>query len=257
MLMTPTPPLDDGFVRLGRVAELFARERDDTTADDVMDAFKRAIFVGELTRDNAGLHMEITVPRCTLPPVVAAMTVIPRALYAVNRSTVASVLMCADALPGERRDWEKLFDIGDLNSDRELPYTTLATIPLRDYPELGRRELEALLVSKPRLGAWLAAQCLPGSSPILGEVWSSQARLGGCSSPVSPPPESRGRPHKRAWPRVVQLVRELHRAHPKWQKKQVAFEAWTLARQEFSEDALPSVGTIQRDMVQILGGGSA
>ena len=46
-------------------------------------------------------------------------------------------------------------------------------------------------------------------------------------------------------------------AHPEWQKKQLAFEAWALARQEFPEDALPSVGTIQRDMVAILGGGSA
>ena len=50
-------------------------------------------------------------------------------------------------------------------------------------------------------------------------------------------------------------LRELHRAHPDWRKKQLAFEARALARQEFPEDALPSVGTIQRDMVAILGGG--
>ena len=234
MMMTHIPPFDDGCVRLGRAAELIARDRDDATPDDVMDAFKRAIFTGEMDHNSAGLQMEIMVPRCTLPPDVAAMAVRPRALYGVNRCTVVSVLMCADALPGARSDWERLFDIAVPNRDEELPYVTLARIPYRDYPESGRRELEALLVSKAKLGAWLAARRM---MPLL--------------------PEPRGRPHKPAWPRVVELVRELHRAHPDWQKKQLAFEAWSLARQEFPEDALPSVGTIQRDMVAILGGGSA
>lgn len=231
-MMTHIPPFDDGHVRLGRAAELIARERDDATPGDIMDAFKRAIFAGELNHDSAGLQMEIEVPRCTLPPEVAAMTVRPRALYGVNRSTVASVLMCADALPGERADWERLLYGPD--RDEELPYFTLARIPFRDYPEIGRRELEALLVAKVKLSAWLAARRM-----------------------ASLLPEPRGRPHKPAWPRVVELVRELHRAHPEWQKKQLAFEAWTLARQEFPEDAMPSVGTIQRDMVAILGEGSA
>jgi hypothetical protein len=230
------PPLNDGLVRLGRMAEVIARERDDATADDIMDAFKGAIFLGELNHESAGLHMEIEVPRCTLPPEVAELSVIPRALYGANRCTVFSVLMCADALPGVRADWERLLDRAAPDCDEELPYVTLARIPFRDYPAAGRRELEALLVSKAKLSAWLAMR---GMMPPL------------------PPPEPRGRPHKPAWPRVVELVRELHSAHPDRQKKQLAFEAWTLARKEFPEDALPSVGTIQRDMVAILGGGSA
>jgi hypothetical protein len=222
----------DGYVRLGRAAELIARERDDATPDDLMDAFTRAIFMGELNHDSAGLQMEIVVPRCTLPPEVATMAVRPRALYGANRGTVASVLLCADALPGPRVDWERLFDRAVPDRDEDLPYVTLARIPFRDFPEIGRRELEALLLAKAKLGAWMPARRML-------------------------PPEPRGRPHKPAWPRVVELVRALHRAHPDWQKKQLAFEAWSLARLEFPEDALPSVGTIQRDMVAILGGGSA
>lgn len=224
----------DGLVRLGRVAEVVARARDDATAEGIMDAFKRAIFLGELNHDSAGLHMEIEVPRCTLPPEVAAMRVLPRALYGVNRNTVASVLMCADALPGERSDWERVLYGPD--RDEDLAYVTLARIPFREFPEIGRREFEALLGFKAKLNAWLAARR---------------------TLQTLPSPEPRGRPLKRAWPRVVELVRELHHAHPDWQKKQLAFEAWALARQEFPEDALPSVGTIQRDMVAILGGGSA
>ena len=65
-----------------------------------------------------------------------------------------------------------------------------------------------------------------------------------------------GRPHKPAWPRVVQLVHQLHTDHPDWQKKRLAFEAWQLARREFTEAELPSVATIQRSMVEILGSGS-
>ena len=40
--------------------------------------------------------------------------------------------MCADALPGERADLEKLFDRAVPDPDEELPYVTLARIPFRD-----------------------------------------------------------------------------------------------------------------------------
>ena len=79
---------DDGLLRLGRAAELISHDRIAIAPDDMMEVFKRAIFSGDLTRENAGLHMEIAVPRCTLPPTVAAMAVIPRALHAVNRCEV-------------------------------------------------------------------------------------------------------------------------------------------------------------------------
>jgi hypothetical protein len=247
---------DDGLLRLGRAAELISNDYVAITPDDMMEVFKRAIFAGDLTRENADLHMEITVPRCTLPPMVAAMAVIPRALYAVNRSTVASVSLCANALPGKRNDWERLFDDCDPDHDDKLPYSTLATIPFRDYPEIGRRELEMLLVQTSRLSEWLAVR-QSTSSPCDGNEPLSDGRLTGQSTPAQAALESRGRPQKPSWPRVAQLVRDLARDHPDWQKKQLAFEAWNLARQEFPESELPSVATIQRDMVQILRVGSA
>ena len=247
---------DDGLLRLGRAAELISLDHVALTPDDMMDVFKRAIFSGDFTRESAGLHMEIAVPRCTLPPTVAAMTVIPRALYAVNRSTVASVLLCANALPGKRSDWERLFDDCDPDHDDELPYTTLATIPFRDYSELGRRELSTLLVKTSRLSEWLAArQATP--SPCAATEPTTDGRLAGLRTPAQLAHETRGRPQKPSWPRVAQLVRDLARHHPDWQKKQLAFEAWNLARREFPESDLPSVATIQRDMVQTLRGGSA
>jgi hypothetical protein len=64
-----------------------------------------------------------------------------------------------------------------------------------------------------------------------------------------------GRPQKRAWPRVVELVRQLAAEHRDSQKE-LAGEAWKRASREFSEHELPSEATIQRHMAEILGGGS-
>ncbi|MEQ1697875.1 MAG: hypothetical protein ABL901_18740 [Hyphomicrobiaceae bacterium] len=255
MALIETKPLEDGYVRLGRAAQILARDHDGATTDDIMDAFKRAIFAGALSHDTGGLQMEIAVPRCTLPPVIAGMNVLPKAVYGVNRSTVASVLHCAEGLPGTQSDWYRLFDIGGPDHDPELPYFTLANIPFRDYPEIGRRELEALLISDALLRSWRESRGLP-DAVSLPEPQHVPDAMGSLPPPLAKP-KGQGRPQKRAWPRVVQLVRQLHREHPEWQKKKLAFEAWTLARQEFAKEDMPSVGSIQRDMVAILGGGSA
>ncbi len=252
MSIIETQPLDGGYVRLGRAAEILARDHAGATTDDIMDAFKRAIFAGELSHDNGGLYMEITLPRCTLPPAVSTMTVLPKALYGVNHSTVASVLLCAEGLPGKSSDWDRLFDIAEPNHDSELPYVTLANIPFRDYPAIGRRELEALLIGKALFNNWLESRGLAYATPL--PISPKLQQTMDALAPPGPEPKSLGRPQKRAWPRIIQLVRQLHGEHPDWQKKRFAFEAWTLARQEFAEDDLPSVGSIQRDMVQILSG---
>ena len=70
----------------------------------------------------------------------------------------------------------------------------------------------------------------------------------------TPTMRSQGRPPKAAWPRVVRIVHQLRGEHPDWQKKHLAYEAWQIARTEFSESELPSVATIQRSMAEILGG---
>jgi len=252
MTVMETKPRDDGYVRLGRAAEIIARDHDGVTTDDIMDAFKRAIFAGALSHDNGGLQMEITVPRCTLPPVIASMNLLPKAVYGANRSTVASVLLCGDGLPGTQSDWERLFDIADPERDPELPYLTLANIPFRDFPEIGRREIGALLISNALLRSWRVSRGLADATSLPDSRQSADT-TGSLAKP-EPDAKSQGRPQKRAWPRVIQLVRQLHHEHPDWQKKQLAFEAWMLACQEFAEHDVPSVGSIQRDMVQILGG---
>lgn len=264
---------DGNFVRLRQVATLLAQERPQCAFEDVMDLLKRSVFAGEFeppsfevgeTREDPRnwLHMEIEAPRCVLPAVQAVLSVRPKQLYGVNRSTITSVLLTTDALPGGWVEWEPLLDVSAPPYTAENGFSALAAIPFRDFPESGRRELEALLIPKEKLVPWLKERgwTLPA---FLGRVAARRLapdEVAGrqSSSAETSTSEARpvGRPQKRAWPRVVELVRQLAAEHPDWQKKELAGEAWKRASKEFSEHELPSEATIQRHMAEILGGGS-
>jgi hypothetical protein len=90
-----------------------------------------------------------------LPPDQAALSVRPKQLYGVNRSTVASVLLTTDALPGGWVEWEPLLDASAPPYTAEKGFSALAAIPFRDFPVSGRRELEALLIPIEKLVPWL------------------------------------------------------------------------------------------------------
>jgi hypothetical protein len=253
-------PLNADYIRLGCAAVVIAREGECCTADDIMDVFKRALFLGDLdpapnygstTRDDPSnwLHMEIEVPRCSLPFSQAALKVRPKQLYGVGRETVASVLLTRDALPGDRAQWEQMFDTFTPDDERDSAFSALAAIPFRDFPAHGRQELESIIAPKLRLARWFRETGISLPAFMAGNADQR-------SAPISPGARTIGRPHKPAWPRIVELVRQLHQEHPDWQKKQLAFEAWLRLTAEFSEEELPSVATIQRTMADILDRGS-
>jgi hypothetical protein len=144
----------------------------------------------------------------------------------------------------------------------ENGFSALGSIPFRDFPERGRKEFEALLIPIEKLVPWLKKRgwTLPSllaaaAAKRQGSKEASGSRLSTSETSTS---EARpaGWPQKRAWPRVVELVRQLAAEHPDWQKKELAGEAWKRASKEFSEHELPSEATIQRHMAEILGGGS-
>ncbi len=259
-------PLDSGFMRLGHVAMLMAEENEERAYEDIMDRFKRAVFAGELEppriftpdRDNPvnWLHMEIVIPPFELTRAQSELEPRPKRFYGVGRETIVSVLYTSDALPGNAEQWSELiYPRGRICSPDEAP-RVLAAIPFREFPNRGRLEFEALIVPKVKLVGWFEAQGedLPTFLTDKPETSGSGAVAPVVSEDIATRPP--GRPHKPAWPRIVQLVRELRDANPDWQKKRLAYEAWQLAHLEFSEAELPSVATIQRSMVDILGGGS-
>jgi hypothetical protein len=184
----------------------------------------------------------------------------PKQLYGVNRGTVASVLLTTEVLPGDHAEWERVFDVGEGDYGQENGFYAIAAIPFRDFPEHGRQELEAIIAPKAKLALWFerCGQPLPAflARPAK-KLGGSDAKNGSRSSSGEVPGvRPSGRPQKSAWPRIVRLVRELANEHPDWQKKRLAFEAWSRAKKEFSGNDLPSVATIQRSMVEILDAGS-
>jgi hypothetical protein len=200
--------------------------------------------------------MEIEVPRRSLPSSQAALKVRPKQLYGVGRETVASVLLTTNALPGDRAHWEQMLDTFVPDEERESAFSALAAIPFRDFPARGRLALESILAPNLRLVRWFRETGIPLPAFLAGNVSPLQRPGGQRSVPFSLSARSIGRPYKPAWPRIVQLVRQLHQQHPDWQKKVLAFEAWLRLTAEFSDEELPSVTTILRSMADILEGGS-
>jgi hypothetical protein len=146
--------------------------------------FKRALFLGEFDpmpyKSNQmrfdptnWLHMEITVPPCTLPPGQAALTVLPRQTYALNRDSIVSVLHSTDALPGDYAHWDALlFCSSSPHFRQEDAFIALAAIPFRDFPERGQRELEAIFAPKIKLVTWSRQHGQAMSAP-LGQMAAS------------------------------------------------------------------------------------
>ena len=196
------------------------------------------------------------MPRCALPYGQAVLKVRPKQFYGVNRDTVASVLLRNSALPGDRAHWELMLDTSRPNDERDAAFSALAAIPFRDFPARGRQELKSIVAPKFRLARWFRESGNPLPAFLADAV--SLFREPDEQEPV---PSSSGapiigRPHKPAWPRIVELVRQLRQQHPHWHKKQLASEAWLRLAGEFSADELPSVATIQRSMAGILRGES-
>ena len=147
---------DGNFVRLGQVAALLAQERPQCAFEDVMDLLKRSVFAGEFEppsvrgRRDAGRSPQLAAygDRGTAMHAAARPrgAVRPKQLYGVNRSTITSVLLTTNALPGAWVEWEPLLDVSSPPYTAENGFSALAAIPFRDFPERGRRELEALLI---------------------------------------------------------------------------------------------------------------
>jgi hypothetical protein len=157
-----------------------------------------------------------------------------------------------------------MLDLGAPEYAPEDAFKALSAIPFREFPPRGQSEIEAILIPLSKLALWLGQQGQPMPSVLSrsGAAWEkgdndnrAASRQTEGDTPAAPS-RSQGRPQKAAWPRVVDIARQLHREHPDWQRRKIAYEAWQLARHEFNKSELPSVATIQRRMAEILKGAS-
>jgi hypothetical protein len=122
-------PLNDDFIRLGSAAALVARARQTCTADDIIDLFKCALFLDDFD---------------PMPDKSHSMRFDPT-------NCIVSVLHSTDALPGDYAHWDTLLF---RSSSPEDAFKALATIPYRNFPERGQRELEAMFAPKIKLVTW-------------------------------------------------------------------------------------------------------
>jgi hypothetical protein len=162
------------------------------------------------------LHMEIEVPRYELSSDQAALAPRPKRFYGVNRDTVVSVLETHDALPGTRSRWLPLLERFAPSYDPSGACATLAAIRFRDFPNHVRIELEAIVIPVAKLTAWLSAQGLGVPSVLVDDETPQTAVVDEQSLIEEQAARSRGRPQKPSWPRVAEIVRQLHAAHPEW-----------------------------------------
>lgn len=260
-------PLDNAYIPLKRAARLIAGAQTGVTPDEIMELFKHAIFSGEFeckATDIPGLgsrhelnwlHATIDVPVAQLaaphPPPESA----PVKFYAVRRQTIASLLFTRDALPGGSDAWESFFDLPDEDARGDL-YHRLAHIPYASYTRRARRTLEDVHVPTPKLKIWLIAKryAVP---EFLKEVTVPRPgrpdlKLVTSDGEDTSSEKQQGRPRKAAWPRIEEIVRELHKAEPGLLKKELAYRAYEIVAKEFDEMDLPSSGTIIRQMSNIL-----
>jgi hypothetical protein len=161
------------------------------------------------------------------------------------------MLIRMDGLPRDPAVQETLFDVIAIATGEDSTYHVLARTPFDEYPEQGRRELEALMVRRSVLANSLRSQyrvlsLLSDSSNPHPQLPSDALPHNQAIQRLQNVKRVRGRP------RIVDLVRQLRNEHPAWQKKRLAFEAWRRACQEFGKRELLSVHTIQRHMAEIL-----
>jgi hypothetical protein len=246
-----TTVLDDGYVPLRGAANSLARRLPGRSADEFMELFKTALFNGEFDDapedfGESGVAWLRTVTETS------------KRRYGFTPCSVIRLLLGANALPPDPAVRESLFDVIAIMRGEVPGYDMLSRTPFNDYPERGRRELEALMVRRSVLANFLRSRIRmlpivgtdsnPHHQPTLDLPANENFRRSERSVHL------RGRPRKASWPRIVQLVRQLASEHPDWQRKRLAFEAWNRAREEFSESELASVATIQRSMVEIFDG---
>jgi hypothetical protein len=191
-----------------------------------MELFKAAIFKGE--SDDGPEEMGETGIEWLR---TAAETCKRR--YGFTRDSVVRMLLRADALPPDPAVRESLFDVIAIMKGEAPGYDEQSRTPSNDYPERGRRELEALMVQRSVLADFLRSRYRV-SSPVgadgnqppaldLPPANENFRRL------IRKPAQFRGRRCKIAWPRIVELARQLASEHPDWQRKRLAFEPASVA----------------------------
>jgi hypothetical protein len=262
-------PLDGNYISLKRAALLIAGEQPGIEPNDIMELFKHAIFTGEFEREECGIQgidpsddRNLPLMRIEAPPGNGFVPRLPpdaqpQEYFAVKGATVAEILSERDALPGNAEDWSAFARFPRSAGAVTDMLRALAHIPYSAFPPKARVILGDILLAKAKLHAWMIFKGyeLPG---FLADITASAAKEDVAKSAeirtdALATDALRGRPRKAGWPRVEELIREMHAAQPDSPRSMLAYDAHKIAATEFDEKDLPSLETITRQMKTILG----
>lgn len=266
-------PLDSHYLSLKRAALLIAAEQPGVEPDEIMETFKLALFAREFEREETTVQgvepaedwnlplLRIEAPRRDDSVPRLPLDAQPQEYFAVSGLTVAEVLCERQALPGRPEDWSAFMESPRSAPAEKDALHALAHIPYVAFPEKAHAILGDIVLAKAKLRAWMVFKGyeLPrflkdaaAPSTRTGQIASSSAS----STEASISDASRGRPRKAGWPRIEELILELHAANPELSRDALAYDAHKIASTEFDEKALPSRETITRQMKTILGAAS-
>ena len=255
------------FSELGELAELFESLKVDMDGDGIMDLLVSDLFRGifdpedsdakpsRYARASYEQKQTIAIPSWTLVNRVHLKA--GNCLGALNHCygssrDVVALLYLAKALP---------FDAPDQLTPEFVDAATrkLAKHPINKFSAMARNVLDCVMVDRTLLRKWFedSGVVSPFSEPTLDRT-SPHADAANCNVPEPTKPELQeiqplqpGRPASDLWPRVQDLVIELHAADPETYNNAMASEIHERLGVEFPGQKVLALTTIQGNMKEL------
>lgn len=255
------------FSELGELAELFESLKVDLTGDGIMQLLVADLFAGKFDPE---------VPK-EPPSRYAIAEFMSKQTLAVPSMSFANriMLMSGCARGGCRYSYGTSADIvAILWKMKALPFDTpermtedilhstidlLSKLPIQEYDERARDLLDCVMVDRTVLRAWFEAAGMmsPQTSSVdLDAANDQHVQNGDDKAPlrlikIEKVRLKPGRPSSDLWPRVQELVTELHRENPEAYNNAMASEIHERLVAEFPEQNVLALTTIQGRMMSL------
>ncbi|HAO35854.1 MULTISPECIES: hypothetical protein [unclassified Hyphomonas] len=256
------------FSRLAELAELLESLNVGISGDRVMQLLVSDLFLGVFDPpDIEPVHSRYGHARFRNAQTIAIpdLSVFDARLLCVRSSAMADF----DYRYATSRDVAlTLHQVGALPMDTPKHLTreaaaevcaALATLPIEQFSENARNLLDGVLIERNRLMHWFEiAGLMSAPKHPASRQLPEYETAANCNEPqravpfmVASPPPVRGRPNSDLWPRIQELVTELHRANPDRYNNEIASTVHATLTSEFPEQEILALSTIVRQMKRL------
>ena len=253
------------FARLSELAELLESLDVGISGDRVMQLLVSNLFLGvfdppdiEPVRSRYGHARFRNAQTIAIPD----LSLFDARLLCVRSSGMADF----DYRYGTSRDVAlTLHQVGALPMDTPKHLTreaaaevcaALATLPIEQFSENARNLLDGVLIERNRLMHWFEiAGLMSAPEHRASRQLPEYETAANCNEPpqtgpfiVASPPSVRGRPNSDLWPRIQELVIELHQVNPDRYNNELASTVHATLAHEFPDREILALSTIVRQM---------